>query len=108
MFRIDGVVCSDAPEDDEIPYVAAALGDTPFGRFVSLGRVVRQTGNAANLSNSSASVGSSGLRLDLVRRYVDDDDPRAAWTSPEKLLGGIKGSAEHAAEPWKCLPLRLC
>lgn len=38
-----------------------ALGNTPFGRFVSLGKI-------------------EGDILTLARRYVADDDPRSQWT----------------------------
>ena len=41
----------------------AAVGTTPFGRFISLGLI-------------------DGSTMTLARRYIADDDPRAAWRGP--------------------------
>ena len=49
--------------------VVAACGDTQFGRFVSLGYV-------------------DGQDMVLARRYVADDDVRAAWRTPKDVLNG--------------------
>ena len=49
--------------------VVAACGDTQFGRFVSLGYV-------------------DGQDMVLARRYVSDDDVRAAWRTPRDVLHG--------------------
>ena len=49
--------------------VVAACGDTQFGRFVSLGYV-------------------DGQEMVLARRYVADDDVRAAWRTPKDVLNG--------------------
>ena len=49
--------------------VVAACGDTQFGRFVSLGYV-------------------DGQEMMLARRYVADDDVRAAWRTPKDVLNG--------------------
>ena len=49
--------------------VVAACGDTQFGRFVSLGYV-------------------DGQEMMLARRYVADDDVRAAWRTPRDVLHG--------------------
>ena len=49
--------------------VVAACGDTQFGRFISLGYV-------------------DGQEMMLARRYVADDDVRAAWRTPKDVLNG--------------------
>ena len=49
--------------------VVAACGSTEFGRFVSLGYV-------------------DGQEMVLARRYVADDDVRAAWRTPKDVLNG--------------------
>ena len=52
------------------PYaVVAACGETQFGRFISLGYV-------------------DGHDMMLARRYVSDDDVRAAWRTPKDVLAG--------------------
>ena len=52
------------------PYaVVAACGETQFGRFISLGYV-------------------DGTEMMLARRYVADDDVRAAWRTPKDVLNG--------------------
>ena len=52
------------------PYaVVAACGETQFGRFISLGYV-------------------DGQDMMLARRYVADDDVRAAWRTPKDVLNG--------------------
>ena len=52
------------------PYaVVAACGETQFGRFISLGYV-------------------DGQDMMLARRYVADDDSRAAWRTPKDVLNG--------------------
>ena len=66
----------------------AAVGTTPFGRFVSLGVI-------------------EGSTMTLARRYIADDDPRAAWASPAAVLDAVLGEgplalAEIPAKlPWK-------
>ena len=47
----------------------AAVGTTPFGRFVSLGVI-------------------EGRTMTLARRYIADDDVRTAWDSPTAVLDG--------------------
>ena len=49
--------------------VVASCGSTEFGRFVSLGYV-------------------DGTEMVLARRYVADDDLRAAWRTPKDVLNG--------------------
>ena len=52
------------------PYaVVAACGETQFGRFISLGYV-------------------DGQDMVLARRYISDDDVRAAWRTPKDVLNG--------------------
>jgi len=62
--------------------VVAACGSTPFGRFVSLGW----------LSNEY---------MVLARRYVADDDLRAAWRTPKDVLAGTDwGILEDDQDAW--------
>ena len=67
----------------------AAVGTTPFGRFVSLGVI-------------------EGRTMTLARRYIADDDPRAAWSSPMAVLDAVLGGEGPLALdeipaklPWK-------
>ena len=66
----------------------AAVGTTPFGRFVSLGVI-------------------DGSTMTLARRYIEDDDPRAAWASPAAVLDACLDDAPLALAdipaklPWK-------
>ena len=67
----------------------AAVGTTPFGRFVSLGVI-------------------EGSTMTLARRYIEDDDPRAAWSSPTAVLDAVLGGEGPltldeipAKLPWK-------
>ena len=69
----------------------AAVGTTPFGRFVSLG--VIEGGGMGHMT--------------LARRYIADDDPRAAWSSPAAVLDALLGEGPLALAdipaklPWK-------
>ena len=66
----------------------AAVGTTPFGRFVSLGAI-------------------DGSTMTLARRYIADDDPRAAWASPAAVLDAVLSEGPLALDeipaklPWK-------
>ena len=66
----------------------AAVGTTSFGRFVSLGAI-------------------EGHTMTLARRYIADDDPRAAWSSPAAVLDAVLGEGPLALDeipaklPWK-------
>jgi hypothetical protein len=66
----------------------AAVGTTPFGRFISLGLI-------------------DGSTMTLARRYIADDDPRAAWASPAAVLDAVLGDGPLALAnipaklPWK-------
>ena len=70
----------------------AAVGTTPFGRFVSLGVIERHRHRD---------------RMTLARRYIADDDPRAAWASPAAVLDACLDDAPLALAdipaklPWK-------
>ena len=57
----------------------AAVGTTPFGRFVSLGTI-------------------DGSTMTLARRYIADDDPRAAWASPAAVLDACLDDAQLEEE----------
>lgn len=68
---------------------AAAVGAAPFGKFVSLGVI-------------------DGYTLTLARRYISDDDARAAWASPKDVLDALLVAGEPLALddvptklPWK-------
>lgn len=72
-------------EKSPMTTIAAAVGDTRFGRFISLGKVTRQAAvpSGAGASDASEPATSSGcLILLLVRRYVDRRDPRSKLASP--------------------------
>ena len=73
--------CNGAEEEA----LAAALGTTEFGPFTSFGRIERR---------------GEELVLTLMRRYVEDRDPRAAWadarTAYEKT---IRLAADAATVP---------
>ena len=66
----------------------AAVGTTPFGRFVSLGVI-------------------EGSTMTLARRYIADDDVRTAWASPAAVLDAVLGEGPLALDeipaklPWK-------
>ena len=59
----------------------AAVGTTPFGRFVSLGIIDGSTET-----------------MTLARRYIADDDPRAAWASPAAVLDACLDDAQLEEE----------
>ena len=69
-------------------------GNTPFGRFLSAGRL--------------DSTDDGGLRLTLARRYLDDGDPRANW-SVAKVAGELRDDTREvaAAGPWRAKAMRL-
>ena len=103
-------------EKDPVGTVVAASGDTPFGRFVSLGKVTRLGAKDSPAAKCGGSGGPCQLRalagpgeraiiLTLARRYVDKKDPRAAWKDPREMhLARMLPSAALAAAPWKALP----
>lgn len=66
--------------------VVAAVGDTAFGRFLSLGV----------LADDGA--------LTLARRYVGDDDARAGWAEAARVLDEELATP---GAPWADLPWRL-
>ena len=73
----------------------AARGTTPFGQFVSLGKMVR--------------AGDGEHVLTLAQRYIADDDPRCDM-SPNEALSRISAVDEGeewwwaCEEPWLALP----
>jgi hypothetical protein len=102
-----------ASDEKEAPMttVAAAVGDTPFGRFLSLGKVTRE---AAGTSGAGASGGSepakssARLILTLARRYVDARDPRSKLASPARIrLPAVLTTPSALAAPWSALPPKL-
>ena len=66
------------------------MGTAPFGRFVSLGIIDGSTET-----------------MTLARRYIADDDPRAAWGSPAAVLDAVLSEGPLALDeipaklPWK-------
>lgn len=72
----------------------AAVGSTLFGPFISVGVIERRGAS------------DRGLRLTLVRRYIDDSDPRASWTTEDLLRLLTTDAAKRA--PWTvALPYRI-
>jgi len=65
-------------DKDDTFAAVAAVGTTPFGRFVSLGVIEGET-------------------MTLARRYIDDSDPRIAWTSPDAVLDAVLGGGDDFA-----------
>jgi hypothetical protein len=75
--------------------VVAACGTTEFGSFVSLGTVDETASGTA--------------RMTLARRYVDDSDPRARWTTDDVLDDGVRmrhGAGMASGSLWDSLPWR--
>jgi hypothetical protein len=102
-----------APDEEGVPMttIAAAVGDTPFGRFVSIGTVTREAAVASGAGDSDASEpakSSARLFLTLARRYVDRGDPRSQLASPSRLpLPALLTSPSALAAPWSALPYKL-
>lgn len=98
-------------EKSPMTTIAAAVGNTRFGRFISLGKVMRQAAvtSGAGASDASEPATSSGrLILLLVRRYVDRRDPRSKLASPAHLpLPALLTSPSMLAAPWSALPRKL-
>jgi len=67
-------------------HLVTACGDTPFGRFVSHGRIVIRNGEA---------------ELTLARRYITDTDARAKLTARELA----EKLADDDMAPWERLPV---
>ena len=84
----------------------AAVGTTPFGRFVSLG--VIEGGGTERVKDEHGEYNFRHQpRMTLARRYIADDDPRAAWASPAAVLDACLDDAPLALAdipaklPWK-------
>ena len=84
----------------------AAVGLTPFGRFVSLG--VIEGGGTERVKDEHGEYNFRHQpRMTLARRYIADDDPRAAWASPAAVLDACLDDAPLALAdipaklPWK-------
>ena len=84
----------------------AAVGTTPFGRFVSLG-VIERGGTYRVKDKHGEYKRRHPPRMTLARRYIADDDPRAAWASPAAVLDAVLGEGPLALAdipaklPWK-------
>lgn len=83
---------ADHPFGDSAWVSVAARGTTPFGQFVSLGKIVRAA--------------DGGQVLTLARRYIDDNDPRCAMSPNDVLNRLVDERLDHWActEPWRALP----
>ena len=71
-------------EGDSDTLLVAAIGTTPFGPFVSLGKC-------------------TGTEFVLARRYIDEKDYRSQWTLDD--LDAAAGSPFNANAPWCCAAL---
>ena len=74
----------------------AGCGTNRFGKFLSLGKMVRDGGDDV---------------LTLARRYIADEDPRCAM-SVQDVLGRVSGEEEGpemwaCEEPWLALPWKV-
>ena len=87
-IRQNVVVEEKSPTD---PLVVAAVGTTEFGAFVSLGSIDETA--------------SGTVRMTLARRYVDDSDPRARWTTDD-VLDSSEWMRGPGASLWDSLPWR--
>ena len=93
------VACLSPDEGTPMGTVVAAVGSTPFGRFVSLGTLSRRGAKGATATERA-------LVLTLVRRYVSRDDVRSRWLSPLAVpLPKLLTSRALIAEPWRALEL---
>lgn len=78
--------------------IVGAVGNTEFGRFVSLGMLKDVT-----------SATTPSVQLTLARRYVSDEDERAKWVSPTQPLkalsekAGVQEWVGVLETPWKIL-----
>ena len=79
-----------------------ACGDTPFGRFVSLGRLDKKEALPDNPSMQYT-------RLTLARRYIDDADPRKKMSARDVCARVSScGEDEWAINtPWLALPWKV-
>jgi len=115
-FRVACISKEADIEADPVGTVVAASGDTPFGRFVSLGTVSRRGAKDSPAAKCGGRGGPCQLRdpagpgeraiiLTLARRYVDKADPRAKWKDPRETdLAALLPSPALASQPWRALP----
>ena len=85
-----------------------AVGNTPFGRFVSLGRLDRPP-NPDGTNSGGQSIGGIYTRLTLARRYIAEDDPRNGM-SAEDVCRRVIGLGEDEGVinvPWLGLPYQV-
>ena len=75
-----------APAPDGQTVLVAARGSTEFGYFISAGAL--------------ASVDGGGIQLTLARRYLEDDDPRAKWSSPARVVEELLRKEPTGGPPW--------
>ena len=72
-------------------FFVAACGTTEFGSFISLGSIDETA--------------SGTVQMTLARRYVDDSDPRARWTTDD-VLDSSEWMRGPGASLWDSLPWR--
>ena len=75
-----------APAPDGQTVLVAARGSTEFGYFISAGALASVDG---------------GVVLTLARRYLEDNDPRAKWSSPARVVEELLRKEPGAdSPPW--------
>ena len=75
----------------------ASVGTTRFERFVSLG--VIEGGGTERVKDEHGEYNFRHQpRMTLARRYIADDDPRAAWASPAAVLDACVDDAQLEEE----------
>jgi hypothetical protein len=70
--------------------VVGACGNTEFGKFISLGKLVARESHG---------------ELTLARRYITDNDPRAKLSAEQVAL--LAASASEREEPWTAAVWRV-
>ena len=82
--------------------VVGACGDTEFGRFVSLGRLDEKASGEVPGDDTYG-------RLTLARRYLAEDDPRAAMSAYDVARRVASCGADEWANdaPWLALPWKV-
>ena len=83
--------------------VVGAIGSTPFGNFISLGRLDRTDGRGGSM------VDGDYTRLTLARRYIADDDPRIGMSAKDvcRRVIGLGEDEGVINVPWLGLPYRV-
>lgn len=82
--------------------VVGARGDTEFGRFVSLGRLDQKAAGEVPGNDTYQ-------RLTLVRRYIEDDDPRTSMDAKDvcRRVGSCGPDEGFIDVPWLALPWKV-